>query len=96
MQSKIFCVYIITNWSNTVLYTGVTSSLKNRIWQHKNKVVEGFSKKYNLNKLVYYELFENVTSAIAREKKIKTFLRKKKLALINSFNPDFEDLYSKI
>jgi putative endonuclease len=96
MKDKIFCVYIVTNIHNTVLYTGVTSSLKTRIWQHKNKIEDGFTKKYNCNKLVYYEVFADAVDAIAREKKIKTFLRKKKLTLISSFNNKWEDLYDKI
>ncbi|MBI3313174.1 MAG: GIY-YIG nuclease family protein [Candidatus Omnitrophica bacterium] len=89
-------VYILTNKVNTVLYTGVTSNLKKRIYEHKNKFVDGFSKQYNLNKLVYYEMFESILDAITREKQIKAGSRKKKLDLIIRNNPNFEDLYDKI
>jgi len=95
--SKIFCIYILTNCRNTVLYTGVTSNLKVRIWQHKNKVVEGFSKKYNLDKLAYYEVFgTNAQAAILREQEIKGWTRKKKFTLIVSKNPLLKDLYEEI
>ncbi len=89
-------IYILTNKNNNVLYTGVTSNLVKRIWEHKNKIVEGFSKKYNLHKLVYYEFFENINQAIIREKQIKAGSRKKKIDLINKFNPDWKDLYNQI
>ncbi|WP_424244058.1 putative endonuclease [Elusimicrobium posterum] len=93
MSEKVFCVYIITNWDNRVLYTGITSSLKQRIWQHKNKIAEGFASKYNCNKLVYYEMFSEPLQAIEREKQIKKFYRNEKVALVKSFNPDWNDLY---
>ena len=70
-MSKIYCVYIMTNKSNTVLYTGVTGDLKGRVYQHRNKLVEGFTKKYNLQKLVYYQVFGDPEKAILREKQIK-------------------------
>lgn len=89
-------IYILTNKNNNVLYTGVTSNLVKRIWEHKNKVIDGFSKKYNLYKLVYYEFFENINQAIIREKQIKAGSRKKKIYLINKFNPDWKDLYNQI
>ena len=89
-------IYIITNSNNTTLYTGVTADLVKRIWEHKNKVVEGFSKKYNLNKLVYFEVFDNIENAILREKQIKAGSRKKKIELISSFNKNWEDLYDSI
>lgn len=89
-------IYIITNINNTTLYTGVTNSLIRRIYEHKNKLVEGFSKKYNLTKLVYYEVFEDITQAIAREKQIKGGSRKKKEDLINSINKEWKDLYENI
>lgn len=73
---KFYCVYIITNYNNTVLYTGVTGELIGRVWHHKNKSVSSFSSKYNLNKLVYFEIFENVSDAIVREKQIKEDLEK--------------------
>ena len=89
-------IYIITNINNTTLYTGVTNNLIRRIYEHKNKLVEGFSKKYNLTKLVYYEVFEDITQAIAREKQIKGGSRKKKEDLINSINKEWKDLYEDI
>jgi putative endonuclease len=86
-------VYIITNAHNTTLYIGVTSMLNQRIYQHKNKLVKGFSAKYNLDKLVYFELFENMESAILREKRLKKWRRDWKNKLINELNPDWLDLY---
>ncbi|MDQ7050163.1 MAG: GIY-YIG nuclease family protein [Enterobacterales bacterium] len=86
-------VYIITNKNNTVLYTGVTSDLLKRIYQHKNKLVASFSAKYNCNKLVYYEVGEEIDLCILREKQIKAGSRKKKIRLIESNNPDWRDLY---
>jgi len=91
-----FYVYIITNTNNTVLYPGVTSDLNKRIYEHRAKLVDGFSKKYNLNKLVYYEIAENAESAILREKQIKAGRRKKKLDLIHNMNPGWRDLYPEI
>ena len=85
-------VYIMTNKFNTALYTGVTSGLVGRVWQHKNKLVEGFTKKYNINKLVYYDVTDSIESAIAREKQIKGWTRAKKIALIESINPGWKDL----
>jgi len=93
-MSKYYCVYIITNQRNTVLYTGVTGSIVGRIYHHKNKSVSSFSSKYNLNKLVYYEIFEDINLAIKREKQIKAGNRKKKIELINKFNPEWKDLYT--
>ena len=89
-------VYILTNARNTVLYTGVTSNLIKRVYEHKNKMVEGFTKKYNLDKLVYYEVFENIMNAIMREKQIKGWLRSKKIVLIEKNNPHWNDLYAAI
>ncbi|MFH0797063.1 MAG: GIY-YIG nuclease family protein [Candidatus Omnitrophota bacterium] len=88
-----YYVYILTNKTNKVLYTGVTNNLVRRIWEHKKKLVEGFTKKYNLTKLVYYEETNEVKSAISREKQIKGWLRKKKEHLIVSSNPKWIDLY---
>jgi len=93
---KQYYVYIMTNFKNTVLYTGVTNDLVRRAYEHKNKMVEGFTKKYNINKLIYYETTENIDSAILREKQIKTGSRQKKLDLINKFNSDWKDLYNQI
>ncbi|MFH1678108.1 MAG: GIY-YIG nuclease family protein [Candidatus Omnitrophota bacterium] len=93
MSNKAGYVYILTNKINTVIYTGVTSNLQKRIYEHKEKMVEGFTKKYNVNKLVYHEVFDNIEDAILREKQIKAGSRKKKIDLINSFNPSFKDLH---
>jgi len=82
----------MTNQRNTVLYTGVTSDLYKRVYEHKNKLVEGFTKEYNVDKLVYYEAFNDPKEAIAAEKKIKAGSRKKKIELIKSTNSKFEDL----
>jgi putative endonuclease len=87
------CVYIMTNKNNGVLYTGVTSNIFKRVAEHKNKAVEGFTSKYNISKLVYYEEYETMPEAIAREKQIKGGSRKKKIDLINSENPEWKDLY---
>ena len=91
-----YYVYIITNKTNSVLYTGVTNNLIRRIYEHKNKLADGFTKKYNVSKLVYFEESQDVKSAIQREKSIKNLLRVKKEELINSFNPEWKDLYSDI
>jgi len=96
MQRKQAYVYIATNKLNTVLYTGVTSNLIKRIYQHRNKIASGFTSKYKVNKLVYYEIFEDISEAIKREKQIKGGSRKKKLNLITSANPVFRDLYEDI
>ena len=92
-MQKYYCVYIITNFRNTVLYTGVTGNLVARIYYHKNKSVSSFSSRYNLNKLVYYEIYEDVNLAIVREKQIKAGSRKKKVELVDNFNPTWKDLY---
>ena len=96
MNKKYYYIYIMTNKLNTVLYTSITNDLKRRVYEHKNKIVEGFTKRYNIDKLVYYEVFEDSYNAITREKQIKGWVRKKKADLINSFNPIWEDLYEKI
>jgi len=89
-------VYILTNSKKTVLYVGVTSNLVKRIYEHKNSFVEGFTKKYNLKELIYFEVFEDIVSAITREKQIKGWLRIKKIALIEKVNPNWNDLYKEI
>lgn len=89
-------VYILANYNNRVLYTGVTNDLVRRIWEHKEKLSDGFTKRYDVTKLVYYEFFEDITIAIQREKQIKAGSRKKKLDLINKFNPEWKDMYSQI
>ena len=89
-------VYILTNRKDGVLYTGVTSNLTKRIYEHKNKVIEGFTSKYNCKTLVYFEIFDHMQNAIVREKQIKSGSRKKKISLINAKNPDWNDLYKEI
>ena len=89
------CIYIMTNKNNTVLYTGVTSNIINRVTAHKNKMVEGFTSKYNVTKLVYFEEFATMPEAIAREKQIKGGSRQRKIDLIKKMNPTWEDLYEK-
>ncbi|AQW57880.1 GIY-YIG nuclease family protein [Vibrio owensii] len=91
-MDKTPCVYILTSKNNSVLYIGVTSQLAQRIWQHKNGVVEGFTKKYHVHKLVYFELFEDMVLAINREKQLKQWKREWKLDLVRKTNPDFLDL----
>ena len=86
-------VYILASKRNGTLYTGVTSDLAKRIWEHKNKMVEGFTKRYDVHHLVWYELHETMESAIQREKQIKEWKRKWKLELIESANPNWLDLY---
>ena len=87
-----YYVYILTNKGKTVLYTGVTNNLTRRMYEHKNKLYEGFSKRYNLNVLVYYETTSDIVSASAREKQIKNLLRSKKEQLIATMNPEWKDL----
>ena len=90
-------VYIMTNKNNTVLYTGVSSGLKNRVYEHKTgKYKNSFTYRYNCHKLVYYEGFNLIEEAIAREKQIKKSSRKKKESLINQMNPEWKDLYDQI
>ena len=96
MFSKQYYVYIATNKINTVLYTGVTNNLIKRMYQHKNKMVAGFTAKYNINKLIYYEVYIDINEAIKREKQIKGGSRKKKIDLIKKSNPTFRDLYEDI
>ena len=83
MKEYNFYVYILTNWNNEVMYIGMTNNLERRLYEHKNKLVDGFTKKYNVNKLVYYEHTTDVHVAIAREKEIKKWSREKTRALIN-------------
>jgi putative endonuclease len=91
-----FYIYIITNYTNSTLYTGVTNNLIKRISEHKRKLVKGFTKKYNINKLVYFEEFWDSYSAISREKQIKAGSRKKKEDIINAMNPNWIDLFGLI
>jgi putative endonuclease len=89
-------VYILTNKTNTVLYIGVTTNIISIVYQHKTKAIEGFTKKYNVDKLVYFEVFDDITSAITREKRLKGGSRKQKLDLIERENPNYTDLYPDI
>ena len=91
-----YYVYIMTNRSKSTLYTGVTNNLPRRIYEHKNKLVPGFTNKYNINTLLYFETTTDVNSAIAREKQIKGWLREKKIKLIESINPEWQDLSEKL
>ena len=91
-MKKTCAVYIMTNYKNTTLYIGVTSNLQRRVWEHKNKVVKGFTEKYNINKLVYYEITDSIESAIIREKQLKNWHRDWKINLIKEINPEFKDL----
>ena len=86
-------IYIMTNQKNGAVYVGVTSDLIKRVYEHKNGLCDGFTKKYNLKTLVYYEVFEEIVSAITREKQLKAGNRKKKIELIESLNPNWSDLY---
>ena len=86
----------MTNRNNTTLYTGITNDLKRRVYEHKEKMVGGFTKKYNINKLVYYEVFADPENAILREKQIKGGSRQKKIELINNVNEEWRDLYQKL
>jgi putative endonuclease len=90
------CVYILTSKQNGTLYTGVTSNLIKRVHEHKNNLIDGFTKKYHVHILAWYELHEDMASAIQREKQIKAGSRNKKLRLIEENNPEWKDLYSEI
>lgn len=92
MASKQYFVYMLTNFELTVLYTGVTNSLERRVWQHKNRAADGFTKQYRCDRLVYFEEYSEITQAIAREKQIKGWTRAKKNALVNGSNPRWSDL----
>ena len=92
-----YYVYILTNKNNTVLYTGVTDNLVRRVYEHKNKLADNsFTNRYNIDKLVYFETTNYIESAIAREKQLKSGSRQRKIELIVTFNPSWEDLYPKI
>ena len=89
----IYFVYILTNSNNTCLYTGVTNDLERRCFEHKQKKIRGFTKKYNVDKLIYFEQFDSINDAIAREKQVKGYSRLKKIKLVNNLNEDWNDLY---
>ncbi len=91
-MDRSYYVYLLTNWNNRVIYTGVTNNLERRLYEHKNKKFDGFTKKYNVNKLVYFEGTNDIESAIMREKEIKTWRREKKNRLVCSVNSEWHDL----
>ena len=91
-MEKTYYVYLLTNWNNQVMYVGVTNDLERRIYEHKNKLVDGFTKKYNVEKLVYFETVSDVLAAIEREKQIKKWRREKKNQLVIEMNPEWKDL----
>ena len=95
-MDKQYYVYILASRKNGTLYIGITSDLIRRIWEHKNKVVEGFTSKYNVDKLVYYEIFGDPENAIKREKRLKYYKRKWKTDLIEKSNSEWKDLYAEI
>jgi len=90
-----YYVYIATNFTNSVLYTGMTNNLKRRMHEHRNKLTSGFSSKYNIKKLIYYDTFDNPKDAIAAEKRVKGWTRIKKINLIKTINPEFRNLDEK-
>jgi len=90
------CIYIMANEYNTTIYIGVTNNLLRRVWEHKNKLSEGFTNQYKLNKLVHYEFFEDMTNAIIREKQLKSWSRNKKNLLIEKTNVNWNDLYTSL
>ena len=91
-MNKLYYTYMATNKNNTVLYTGITNNLERRAFKHKNKLFKGFTSEYSVNKIVWYDVFNSPDEAIAAEKKIKGWLRVKKVNLIRSINPKFQDL----
>ena len=92
MTEKNACVYFMTNWTNEVLYIGVTTDLPRRLYEHRHKLLPGFTAKYNLSKLIYLEQTTDIAAAIAREKQLKKWRREKKGALVKAANPDWHDL----
>lgn len=96
MQEKKFYVYIMAKGRNSTFYVGMTSNLQKRVWEHKNSVVEGFTKKYGIKTLVYYEVFDDPENAIKREKRLKKWPRAYKLKVIEEMNPGWQDLYEDI
>lgn len=95
-MDKQYYVYMLASKRNGTLYIGVTSDLVKRVWQHKNKITIGFTHKYNVDKLVYYEIFSYVGDAIKREKRLKFYRRAQKIQLIEKDNPDWKDLYERV
>ncbi len=93
MRKRAYHIYMLTNQNHSVLYTGVTTDIVKRIWQHKQKKIKGFTKKYNIDKLVFLEEYDRIDLAIEREKQIKAGSRQKKMDLITGMNPEWKDLY---
>lgn len=96
MKENNYYIYILSNWNNKVIYTGVTNNLTRRVFEHKNKLIDGFTKKYNIDKLVYYEYTNDINGAIRREKEIKKWKREKKNKLVESINPEWIDLFESL
>lgn len=96
MSERLFSVYILTNAARTVLYIGVTSNLMRRVWEHRQKIVDGFTKRYHVDRLVYFETTDTAYTAISREKELKKWSRKKKLDLIQRVNPVLRDVYEEL
>jgi putative endonuclease len=96
MLTKQYYLYFLTNWNNKVLYVGVTNDLRRRVYEHKHGLKEGFTRRYNAHKLVYYEMCEEIGGAILREKQIKGGSRRKKNSLVEKFNPEWKDLWDKL
>ena len=96
MPRRLYCAYIMTNSRHSVLYTGVTSDLRGRVWQHTKKVIESFTRRYAVDQLVYYETCDDVFGAITREKQIKAGSRASKVALITAMNPDWRNLANEL
>jgi len=92
MAERIYYVYLLTNWNNKVMYVGITNDLERRIYEHKEKVVKGFTEKYNVTKLVYFEQTPDIVAALNREKEIKKWRREKKDRLVKNINPQWRDL----
>ena len=95
-MDRIYFVYILSNKNHTVFYTGVTNNLTRRVHEHKSKTIIGFTKRYNINKLLYFETHSDIKNALNREKQIKDYRREKKFQLINELNPEWRDLYLEI
>jgi len=93
-RTKLYYVYFLTNWNNKVLYIGVTNDLERRHFEHKYKMTKGFTAKYNVHKLVYFEEYTDIRDAIAREKQLKKWRREKKNKLVDSMNPEWKDLFA--
>ena len=92
MDEKMYYVYLMTNWNHEVLYIGMTSDLERRLYEHKQKLIKGFTEKYNVNKLVYFEVTNSAESAVERERQLKGWKREKKNQLIEKENPNWEEL----